>query len=461
MKISPARRIAFDILLRVETKGAYASDALHAALDDKIKYADAALATEITMGVLRWQGQLDFLLAQFSDRPFSRFDPEVAVALRIALYQLRFLTRIPASAAVTESVQMVKLARKVSAAPFVNAMLRKASLQARRPAADLLPTGMPAAERLAALYSHPLWMVQRWLARFGEERAAALLQANNRPPRLTCAVSDPQEKDAVLTSLRRESLHPEPGLLLNQAFSVSGGSPARSSAFREGRISIQDEASQAVPLLLNVKPGTRVLDLCAAPGGKTAALARAAGEDGLVVATDLHTHRLIATRAQFARLHLDRVHLIALDAEKPLPLRAFFDRVLVDAPCSGTGTLARHPEIRWRLKPEQLTDFHRLQLPILRRAAGQTKVGGRMLYSTCSLEPEENEKVVDEVVKKSSAYSDELRRVPAAEAIAALTPHLARGVDPARLFDANGAFRTAPERDGTDGFFAALLEKVK
>jgi 16S rRNA (cytosine967-C5)-methyltransferase len=240
-----------------------------------------------------------------------------------------------------------------------------------------------------------------------------------------------------------------------------GGSPARSTAFREGRISIQDEASQAIPLLLGVQPGTRVLDLCAAPGGKTAALAKAAGENGLVVATDLHTHRLVAARAQFARLYLDRVRLLVLDAEKPLPLRAFFDRVLVDAPCSGTGTLARHPEIRWRLAPEQLADFHRLQTTILRRAAAQTKVGGRILYSTCSMEPEENEKVVDEVVKKNSAYRDELRRLPAAEAIAALAPHLAPGVDPAKLFDASGAFRTAPERDGTDGFFAALLEKVK
>ncbi|HKQ87262.1 MAG TPA: RsmB/NOP family class I SAM-dependent RNA methyltransferase, partial [Candidatus Acidoferrales bacterium] len=262
--------------------------------------------------------------------------------------------------------------------------------------------------------------------------------------------------DVIFGELASAHLRVEPGRLLRNAFSVSGGSPSRTKAFGEGAISIQDEASQTVPLLLGVQQGDCVLDLCAAPGGKTAVLARAAGESGFVLAADLYAHRLRAAKAQFSRLHLNGIHLVAIDAEKPLPFAKSFDRILVDAPCSGTGTLARHPEIRWRLKPERLDEFHRLQVAILCNAIVQAVPGGKILYSTCSMEPEENERVIDEVMKSGS-----IRRASVAELSSRLTPHLAPNLDAAQLLDEAGVFRTSPTRDGTDGFFAALLEKDK
>jgi 16S rRNA (cytosine967-C5)-methyltransferase len=237
---------------------------------------------------------------------------------------------------------------------------------------------------------------------------------------------------------------------------ASGGSPARTESFRQGAISIQDEASQTIPLLLGVKSGDSVLDLCAAPGGKTPPLIRAAGRTGLVVATDRHAHRLRAMRNQFQRLNLDGVQIVELDAAHDLPFGRQFNRILVDAPCSGTGTLARHPEIRWRLRPEQLPEFHQLQVGILITAIKQLAPGGRLVYSTCSMEPEENEEVVSEVLANASF----IKPVARDEIAKSLTPHLIPGINPQNLFDASGQFRTSPGTQHTDGFFAAVLENT-
>jgi 16S rRNA (cytosine967-C5)-methyltransferase len=208
-----------------------------------------------------------------------------------------------------------------------------------------------------------------------------------------------------------------------------------------------------VPLLLAVQAGNRVLDLCAAPGGKTAALIRAAGTTGVVIAVDRHSHRLAAMRVQLERVAAGRAHLVELDAEQPLPFRGQFDRILLDAPCSGTGTLARHPEIRWRLELNRLAESHKHQVSMLRMALLQLAPGGRLVYSTCSTEPEENEEVVEEALRDTSW----VRRVPRVEAARAIAPHLAAGVDPDTLFDAGGYFRTSPSLHQTDGFFAAVL----
>jgi 16S rRNA (cytosine967-C5)-methyltransferase len=454
MAISSARRIAFEVLRRVEAEGAYASDLLHAELGGSVKPEDAALATELTLGVLRWRALLDFLLERQLKKPVARLDLPVAIALRMGLYQLRFLERIPARAAVNESVELVKRARKASAAPLVNAVLRRLAPDAKAPAEKLLPSAT-LAERLAILHSHPVWMVERWLANAGEPRTVALLEANNRTPRLSCALHDLARSEEILGSLQRTGLHAEPGRLLKAAFAVSGGSPTRTSAFRAGDISVQDEASQAIPLLLDVRRGDRVLDLCAAPGGKTPPLARAAGKSGLVVAADRHAHRLRAMREQFTRLGLDGARLVELDATKPLPFHIQFNRILVDAPCSGTGTLARHPEIRWRLKPEQLRDFHVLQTSLLAAALERLAPGGRLVYSTCSLEPEENEDVVAEAL----AGAPSIRRVEKSDPMRSISARLVPGVKAASLFDDAGQFRTTASAYQTDGFFAATLEK--
>lgn len=455
MAVSPSRQIAFEVLRRVEAEGAYASDVLHAELKASIKPSDAALATEITMGVLRWRRLLDFLLERALKKPVERLDLAVAIALRMGAYQLRLLEKIPARAAVNESVELVKLARKASAASLVNAVLRKTASDAMSPAEKYLPLNLPPAERLGILHSHPTWMVERWLAQLGETRAVALLEANNRAPRLSCAVHIAGQGDEIIRGLESAGMRVEPGQLLSGAFSVSGGSPVRAEAFRAGQISIQDEASQAIPLLLGVRAGDRVLDLCAAPGGKTPALMRAAGNKGVVVAADRHAHRLKAMQAQFKRLRLAGAQLIELDAAQSLPFHGEFDRILLDAPCSGTGTLARHPEIRWRLRPEQLAESREQQSQMLRMALAHLARGGRLAYSTCSIEPEENEDVVAAVLQSNLA----VRRVPASEAARTLEPFLSPGVDSSRLFTADGYFRTSPPAHHTDGFFAALLEK--
>jgi 16S rRNA (cytosine967-C5)-methyltransferase len=455
MTVSASRKIAFEVLRRVEAEAAYASDVLHAELGPAVKPADAALATELTLGVLRWRRLLDFLLERQLKKPLARMDLPVALALRMGLYQLRFLEKIPARAAVHESVELVRRAKKSSAASLVNAVLRRLAEGARQPVESLLPPGLPLAERLGILHSHPTWMVERWLGRWGQARTVALLEANNRAPRLSCALNEPARRDEIFASLEKAGLRVEPGGLLRTAFAVSGGSPARSEAFRRGWISIQDEASQAIPLLLDVQAGDRVADLCAAPGGKSAVLARAAGPRGMVVAADRHAHRLRAMREQFARLALHEVRVVELDATHALPFRDSFQRILVDAPCSGTGTLARHPEIRWRLRAEQLAELHAMQAAMLRAAARHLAPGGRLVYSTCSLEVEENESVVAEIL----AGDPSLGQVPLPEAARGLAANLAAGLRVEPLFDAEGNFRTVPGETATDGFIAAVLEK--
>lgn len=456
MPISPARKIAYDVLRRVEAEGAYASDVLHSELGARVTPPDAALATEIALGVLRWQRLLDFLLDRHLKKPVARLDLPVAIALRMGLYQLRFLERVPARAAIHESVELMKHARKASAATLVNAVLRRAQGESKLAAQGFLSPDTAQAERLAILHSHPTWMVERWLTRLGEPRTVALLEANNRAPRQTCSLHvDEPHREEILQALKSAAMHVEPGSLLKSAFAVSGGSPSRTDAFRKGWLSIQDEASQAVPLLLDVQAGDRVLDLCAAPGGKTPPLVRAAGADGFVVAADHHAHRLRAMRAQFERLALARINLVELDAAKPLPFGIQFQRILVDAPCSGTGTLARHPEIRWRLRREQLAELHNMQTAMLSQALARLAPAGRLVYSTCSLEPEENEEVVAEALLATPG----VRRVARENAARALETRLASDLSPKSLFDDSGQFRTLPGEHATDGFFAALLEK--
>jgi 16S rRNA (cytosine967-C5)-methyltransferase len=474
MPISAARRIAYDVLLRVETQQAYASDLLHSALTGKISTADAGLATELALGVLRQQRLLDFLIERQSRKRIAGLDREVVLALRLGLYQLRFLDRVPARAAIFDSVELVKQSRKKSAATFVNAVLRGASATARADFAPLLPANFPLAERLGILHSHPTWLVERWLERFGEAGTIALLEANNRAPELAGVIHAASARDEIVRSMERSGLQILPGRWLKDAFRASGGSVAQTEAFRDGRVSIQDEASQMVPLLLDVARRDSVLDLCAAPGGKTATLARAAGLEAIVVAADRHAHRLDAIRKHIERLQLRDVEIVELDGTLALPFRAKFARVLVDAPCSGTGTLGRNPEIRWSLRREDLGELHERQVALLRTGLGQLEAGGRLVYSTCSLEAEENERVIEAALGGVSGY----RRVGREELTAILAPHFAddgrardlannarlkrdatQALPVASFFDEAGAFRALPSVHHTDGFFAVAIER--
>jgi 16S rRNA (cytosine967-C5)-methyltransferase len=460
MSISRARTVAFDVLLRVATQNAYADDVLRAELDDTMKAEDSGLATELALGVLRWQRLLDFVIDRHLKKPANTSDIEVRIALRLGAYQLLFLDRVPAHAAVHESVELVKRARKRSAATLVNAVLRKAANERlpRNSPADaallLLPADLPLAERLGIQYSHPTWTVARWLRIFGEEQTRSLLQSNNRVPALSGFLLNREHSDDVDRSLQRAGCRIAPGRLLREAWFFEGGSPASSEAVRQGWVAIQDEASQAVAQLVGVCHGDSVLDLCAAPGGKTLLLARAARAEGCVIAADLHEHRVRAMQTRFEIAGIRNVKTMVLDGAQPLPFEYQFHRILVDVPCSGTGTLARHPEIRWKLTAGDLGDLHRRQARLLQNALAHLAPDGRLVYSTCSLEPEENESVVSEVL---SAFGAKFKIV---NPLASIENFLQLSVQPASLVSSDGFFRTLPPEHGTDGFFAAVIERT-
>ncbi|HEV2615417.1 MAG TPA: 16S rRNA (cytosine(967)-C(5))-methyltransferase RsmB [Candidatus Acidoferrales bacterium] len=451
MPISPARTIAFDALLRVETEAAYASEVLHARLNAKVSARDASLATEIVMGTLRWQRLLDFLIERYTGKKLAALDVEVLIALRMGIYQLKHLARIPASAAVDESVELVKRARKQSAASLVNAVLRRAAGETSRPTREFLPPELPLADALGVLHSHPTWLVQRWLERFGRENTLALLEANNEPPRRVCALNAPELREEAMRSLADAGVEIEPGRLARDAFTISSGDVAKATAFQNGWISFQDEASQIVPLLLNVEAGNSVLDVCAAPGGKTLTLARKAGPAGLIIAADRRENRLRAMRQRLAHAGVSNVKMVALDGTARLPFSVKFARILVDAPCSGTGTLARNPEIRWKLKQDDLRELHARQVMLLVSALECLAPEGLLVYSTCSLEPEENEEVVREALDAHPKFTTIAAEIPANT--------LAEGVGAGTVIDHDGAFRTFPPIHFTDGFFAAVLAR--
>jgi 16S rRNA (cytosine967-C5)-methyltransferase len=451
--------MAFDVLLRVAKQDAYADDVLRTELDASVKSEDAGLATELALGALRWQRLLDFVIDRCLKKPADVADVEVRIALRLGVYQLLFLDRVPARAAVHESVELVKRARKRSAANLVNAVLRKISNEpfpGDSPAdvvALRFPQELPLADRLGIQYSHPTWMVERWLRIYGEERTRGLLLANNRVPALSAYLLDPQLREDATVSLQRTGCRVLPGRLLQDAWILQGGNPSASEAVRRGWVAIQDEASQAVARLVAPDPGNTVLDLCAAPGGKTLLLARAAGTQGRVTAADLHANRVRAMKERLELAGVRNVDTMVLDGEQPLPFEKPFDRILVDVPCSGTGTLARHPEIRWKLRSEDLRDLHDRQARLLRNALPVLAPHGRLVYSTCSLEPEENESVVREVL---GTLGDRLR---IADPGRTLDGVLQESVQMRSLISADGFFRTFPSEHGTDGFFAALIEK--
>ena len=354
---APGRAAAFEILRKVEA-GGYASDLL---LDRTATFdsRDAGLASEIVFGVLRYRAQLDYLIEHYSGKR-AKLDIEVRIALRMGIYQLRYLERIPAHAAVGESVELVRRARKTSATGFVNAILRKVNRD---------PLKWPSRE---IELSCPEWLLARWETQYGHEAAESIARA---------ALEEPEKYVRISEAGSRR----------------------------------QDIGSQSIVPLLNLGPGQSFLDLCSAPGNKTAQ----ALESGVrVIACDRYLHRLTPMRTL-------GVPLVALDGTRPLPFFAAFDRILVDAPCSGTGTLARNPEIKWRLTPEDLSDLQRRQIALLANARPLLSSSGILVYSTCSLEREENEDVV------ASARGE---------------------------FRVTGGLHRLPGRDAGDGFFAAVLQ---
>lgn len=442
--ISPARRAAFDILRQVDGEGAYAAPLIAALPQSPLSREDRALAQELVLGVLRWQGALDYFIERYAERPVKKLDQSVLIALRLGFYQLRFLSRIPPSAAVNESVNLVKRARAASAAPMVNAVLRRAARGLDEPPGESLSDPL---ERYAVETSHPRWLIERWIAAFGAAETRGLALANNEPPPVAFRVNPLRAPvDEVITRLESEGLRLRPSQIAHGALVVEDGPAARlAQAAESGAIYIQDEASQLVSLLLAPANGERLLDLCAAPGSKTSHIAQLAGDASWVMACDIHPHRLATLRATCKRLAIESVAPVALDATRRLPLLESappFDRILIDAPCSGTGTLRRNPEIKWRLVTADIARLADLQLNLLGRATETLKRGGRLVYSTCSVEREENEAVIQRFLECGAPF-----RV--------ITPDA-----PAELITDEGFVRTFPHRGGADGFFAAVLEKA-
>jgi 16S rRNA (cytosine967-C5)-methyltransferase len=406
------------------------------------------------MGVLRWRGELDFQVEQVSGKRVTKFDPEVLTILRMGAYQIRFLERVPKRAVVDDAVELTKAARKRSATGLVNAVMRKCE-----PPKDRVLTSdfeqFSAESRESVRRAFPEWLLQRWetiiatTTESGEVGAARLALASLQIPRTTLRVVDSAAKlQDVCQELEAEGVatsHCE--YAEAHGLTVESGQVQNTRAYREGRVVIQDEASQLVAELVSPEPGQRVLDLCAAPGMKAGQLAQRLGV-GTLVACDRSAARL-RTLAKLLPQWVPaavRLSMVRVDAANALPFGVRFDRILLDAPCSGTGTLARNPEIKWRLRPQDITRLADLQAMMLRNALPALAADGCLVYATCSLEPEENERVVEKVLSEESAF-----RILTEDELSLRHPHLIP------FFDARGYFRTRPDEHSMDGFNAAVI----
>lgn len=446
-----ARAMALEILGRVESSQAFAN----LLLDDRLAGSglsdpDRALATHLVYGILRWRGKLDWALQQVLDRPLRALEPAVRRLLWLGAYQLLCLDRIPPFAAVSETVALARSGGNQRSAAFVNAVLR--AVARRRP----FPEPDAAADPLAyweSVGSHPRWLAARWLARLGEAEASALMAANNQAPALTVLVNllraDPGGvRDRLVGALPAVI----PGRLTPLAFSLPGcGSPGELPGFAEGHLIPMDEAAILPVQALDLSPGQTVLDACAGGGGKSALIAAGVGPAGRVLAVDTSPRAIRRLRGGLERLGIETVQAEQADAgELGGRFPGAFSRVLLDAPCTGLGTLRRRPEIKWRRRPDDLPRAARLQAALLAAVAPAVAPGGLLVYSTCSLEPEETDAVIEQFLTAQPAF----RMAEGAPGGAGSA--LSRAADP----EAAGVFRAWPHRHGTDGFFVARLVRA-
>ena len=450
---APARIAAYHALRAIADERADLPAALAHAREHLTDERDRGLAAEIVHGSLRWQRSLDHLVAHFANRPLGKVDRDVLHILRLSLYQLLHLDRVPASAVVDDAVDLTRHARKGSAAGFVNAVLRSALRQRHRlplPARPVLSERSESkGDRDAAIaylgitHSHPDWLVSRWVDRLGLEAAERWVRFNNDTPRLTLRANTLRAtREAVAASLAAAGVETEPTRHAPDGLTVTAGNPLRMPA--DGSFLVQDEASQLVSVAAGARPGERVLDLCASPGGKTVAMAADMDDRGVLVACDVRARRIHLLRDTVRISGARCIRLTRVPPAGPLPFEPVFDRVLVDAPCSGLGTIRRDPDIRWRRHERDLAALAEDQSALLDRAAAVVRPGGRLVYATCSSEPEENEAVVDAFVSRHADFTPvDLREGAAAR----LRP----------LLDDRGMLRTLPFVHGLEAFFAAVL----
>jgi len=435
---------AVKILNRVDRTDAYLDKLLEIELkNSNLSGIDKALLFEIVHGVMRWMGRLDWILNGFYKGQFSKCVPNVKNALRVALYQILFLDKVPDYAAVNEAVEFVKKLQGQKYADLANAVLRniirsKESIRYPNPDEDLVAY-------LSAYYSHPTWMVKRWLKRFGREETEKLLIANNSKPvmalRVNNIVTNKEELKSLLDSVElkytESKILPE-FIRLNNLTNITDW-----EYFQKGYFSVQDESTGLPVKLLDVKPGMRVLDLCSAPGGKTAFIADLMNNRGEIIALDRFDSRLKILEKNLSRLKVTNVKTIPIDALEYND-EIGFDRVLIDAPCSGLGTLTKKPDLKWKKDLGDIRKIVNIQYDLLKKGASMLKVGGALVYSTCTIEPEEN----IEIIKRFISENTNFKLVDASEMFSK------------ELVDENGCIQTYPHIHGVDGSFAAKLIRL-
>lgn len=439
------RFLAYQVLLNIENRLSHPDRLVHATLSrhSSLKGEDRALMTELVYGVLRWQGRLDWHIDQLSRTKPQKIDPGVRILLRIAFYQILFLQRIPQHAAVNETVRLVKMLWPSHVAGFANALLREALRidgNWNWPGEGDDPVGF-----LAVTTSHPRWMVERAVREWGFEEARALLEANNTVAPIVLRLNPLKtNRGDLFAVLRSHGLEPEPSPYLSDAVRISGArrDVSKLPVFQDGWVQVQDEASQLVVCVLDPQPGERVLDVGAGFGGKSTAMAIQMRNEGRVVALDRSSWKLEELLNNAARQGVHIIRTVAgdiLEVEKGK--MGLFDRVLVDAPCSGLGTLRRNPDIKWRRHPKDPYRFSRIQKDLLERSSEMVRPGGVLVYATCTVTPEENEGVTGDFGRRHPEWKLET-----------VLPFLPRScLDMVR----DGCLQTWPHRHGVDGFFCA------
>ena len=444
------RAMALKVLIRWEVKKPLLDEVLSEVLDKSVlpDPRDQGLVAELINGVVRHLSYLDYLLSRVSKKPLSKMDPEVRNALRLGAYQLLF-TRVPEHVAVAETIKILKRRRGQWVVNFVNAILRE--LARKKDDIPLPPREMDPVSYLCVRYSYPRWLVERWLARFGEAETEALLEAGNERPVLVVRVNTLRlTREQLLIYLKSEIPEVAPCKYSPDGLALHGfqGRITTLKAFKVGWLQVQDEASQLVSYLVAPRPGERILDACAGVGGKTTHLAQLMRNTGRLYALDVLPWRLERLKENAARLGVTNIEVLTADATRAIETLGgkFFDRILVDAPCTGTGVIRRHPDIKWARGPEDLIRVPEKQLNLLKSLAPLLKKGGVMVYATCSLEPEENEEVIARFLEEVPGFE--------VESAAKVLPEPARA-----LVDEKGFMRTYPHRHGLDGFFGARLRK--
>ncbi|ADL07791.1 16S rRNA (cytosine(967)-C(5))-methyltransferase RsmB [Thermosediminibacter oceani] len=447
VKLKP-RELAVRILTEVE-RGSYSNLSLNRHLTAEISREDRALITELVYGVIKHRIRLDYVLSKFSKIGLNDINPIILNCLRVGLYQILFLDKIPDYAAVNESVNIAKLYSK-KAAGFVNGVLR--NVIRSKDGIDYPDRVKDPLRYLVVYYSFPKWMIRRWLDLFGFEFTESLCKAFNEKPRMCVRVNELKiNKTGLQAFLDKEGVVHNPGLFLEEALYIDDGPPLTElDSFKNGYFQPQDESSMLVARALGAASGETVLDVAAAPGGKTTHLAQLMKNSGRIYAWDIHPHRVQLLKETCQRLGVSIVYPEVRDARVPdKNLFGKFDRVLVDAPCSGLGVIRRKPDIKWTKKPEDIPVLKREQLQIIRVSSQYVKPGGILIYSTCSIEPEENREVVKEFLKENRDFDlDDIR------------PHLPEALS-ADVKEQYGYIQIYPNLHSIDGFFIARLKRIR